>query len=39
MRHDSARQQLKQLRAATPRGNGSAGVPAMESAGAAAATG
>jgi hypothetical protein len=39
MRHDSARQQLKQLRAATPRANGSAGIPAMESAGAAAATG
>ena len=40
MRHDSARQQLKQLRAATPRANGSTGFPAaMENAGAAAATG
>ena len=28
MRHDSARQQLAQLRAATPRANGSAGFPA-----------
>ena len=40
MRHDSARQQLKQLRAVTPRANGSAGFPAaMENAGAVAATG
>jgi hypothetical protein len=40
MRHDSARQQLKQLRVATPRANGGTGfAAAMESAGAAAATG
>jgi hypothetical protein len=40
MRHDSARQQLAQLRGATSRANGSAGFPAaMESAAAVAATG